>query len=109
MSQQLSRISNTCPIFDKLKDEVEEIRNDYLEEDYVYSDSIEQCLNLIIDYADEIRNTAGELRDTASDIASSKNEEIDELEKEKKDLLQEIEDLKEELADTKYELREQFA
>ena len=104
MSRQLGRIPNTCPLFDKLNIEVEEILNDYLEEDYEYKERIKMCLGLVIDYADEIRNTAGELRDTASDIASAKNEEIDELEKDKESLGDEIESLKEDIEDLKYQL-----
>ena len=107
MSERLSRIKYTCPIFDELKNEVDEIES-YIDDEYEYSCAIKQCLSAIIDYADEIRNAAGDLRDTASDIASSKNDEIDDLEKEKEEVNDEIEQLKEEIEDLVYRLKEEI-
>lgn len=102
MSEQLSRIQNTCPIFDNLKTEVDEVRG-YLSDEDEYKDSIGACLDCIIDYADEIRNTAGDLRDTASDIASSKNDEIADLEKEVEDLNETISYLADKISALEYE------
>jgi len=106
MSQQLNRIQNTCPIYDNLEDEVNEILNNFLEDEYKFKGAIEMNLSCILSYADDIRNTAGDLRDTASDIASSKNGEIDELEREKENLEQTISDLENRLSELEHDLSE---
>ena len=102
MSERLDRIQNTCPIYSHLEQEVNEILENYLD-DAPEAESIKLCLSMILDYADDIRNTAGDLRDTASDIASSKNDEIEDLEKEVEDLNETVSDLEDRISELEYE------
>jgi len=104
MSKQLSKIQTTCPIYDKIVKEVEYIKNTLDEETY---NSIKGELDLILYYADEIRNIAGDLRDTASDIADDKNKEIEELQSQLEDLEKDKNYQIEKLEDRIYELENQ--
>lgn len=86
---RLRDIPLTCPIFDRLTCEIDDIRKILGEK---VSDLIEAELKAIKDYADEIRNTAADLRECAKEIADSKDEDISELNSE-------IQDLKDQLLD----------
>jgi predicted RNase H-like nuclease (RuvC/YqgF family) len=66
MSKRLKEIPDTCPIYNKINDIVKNINNQLQE---------------LLRYADEIRCTAGDLRDTASDIAEAKEDDLYTLEK----------------------------
>ena len=77
MSKELNKIPTTCPIFDKIVNEIETIEETLGEK--VYS-LISYEIDCIRDYADEIRNISADLRDCCVDIVDEKNSEIEELE-----------------------------
>lgn len=79
MSKRLNTIPTSCPIYDKLVLEIQEIKN-------ILGDSVFSLIKSEIDniqgFADQIRDIAGDLRDTCSDILDEKNKEIEELQEE---------------------------
>ena len=93
MNQRLRDIQYTCPIYNNIVAECDEIRRGLsgpIEEDDI--EAINTNLDCIISYADDIRNIAGDLRDAAFDIADLKNSKIEEL----KSRIKELDQLKSE-------------
>ena len=97
MSLKLSTIKETCPLYDQIVEQIDEIHKVL----GPVADLINHELAGIATIADEIRCIAGDLRDTASDIATEKNGEIEDIQKEMDDLIKdhalELDGLREEL------------